>query len=388
MSHKLTIELLQGDQIPGIASDWDLLYRADTRSNVFLSRKFLEPILLSDANTHLLTVRRGPTLVGLLPILVTTVWDRSREVFRTDLKMAGTVGWADYNGFLLNEDLAADVLTSIAGYLQAQNWGRIRFKNLRMDREHQSHFFSQFSDRTFGVSMQKRVINDGATNNLLCPAISLPSDFDTYLDGLSKNTRQKLRRFLRKVADGEFVVRTGTPEDLPQFQSLWMKQWPRKSSLEKRAAKYASILATGFEEDALQMSVLEDVAGTTLGIVASFDDPERRAVRFFVSARDPAATSAPVNLILHADAIRRAIERGYHTYDFLRGDEPYKFSLGAKSVEISYPVLRRRSIVPDSKFLSKLSTASLVETLSSLMDREEFERATSASKQLSDLWKQ
>src|SRR2546428_616592 len=47
------------------------------------------------------------------------------------------------------------------------------------------------------------------------------------------------------------------------------------------------------------------------------------------AAYDPALAGLSVGIVAHANAIRSAIADGLHTYDLLRGDEPYKYDLGA-----------------------------------------------------------
>jgi hypothetical protein len=48
---------------------------------------------------------------------------------------------------------------------------------------------------------------------------------------------------------------------------------------------------------------------------------------------------------LNLAAIRRAIERGYRAFDFLRGDESYKARLGARPrPTIEYRVVPRRPV--------------------------------------------
>ena len=53
-------------------------------------------------------------------------------------------------------------------------------------------------------------------------------------------------------------------------------------------------------------------------------------IALYNAAYDPGLESLSVGIISHAWAIREAIARGYTTYDLLRGDEPYKYDLGAR----------------------------------------------------------
>jgi CelD/BcsL family acetyltransferase involved in cellulose biosynthesis len=47
------------------------------------------------------------------------------------------------------------------------------------------------------------------------------------------------------------------------------------------------------------------------------------------AAYDPALSSLSLGIASHAFAVREAIADGFKVYDLLRGDEPYKYDLGA-----------------------------------------------------------
>src|SRR5690606_1719747 len=55
---------------------------------------------------------------------------------------------------------------------------------------------------------------------------------------------------------------------------------------------------------------------------------------FYIAGRDETFNAPPPGLILHAHSIRYAIQNGFRTYDFLRGNEPYKYSFGTEERRI------------------------------------------------------
>jgi CelD/BcsL family acetyltransferase involved in cellulose biosynthesis len=54
----------------------------------------------------------------------------------------------------------------------------------------------------------------------------------------------------------------------------------------------------------------------------------------YQSGVDPDHMSMQPGQLMNSTAIRAALESGYKTYDFLRGDEPYKAHLGAERHEM------------------------------------------------------
>lgn len=339
--------------------EWDRLYAADPEAQFFLSRPFLAPILAHAPGEHvLLTAWNNGRLVALAALYHRLVWDGSARRYRTDFLFSGTRNWADYNGFLIAPEDDIATMRGLAAFLKDQPWARLRLKNLRMGPARQTALLAAFDAADFGHRAVSKMINGGATNNLICPAIALPDRFEDYLAARSRNTRQKLRRLLRQLDGGAFNIREGAPADLPDFALMWAQLWERKKDRVKLSQTYARILSEGFEAGTLSLPVLTR-DDRPIGYLANFRDPVKKTISFFVSARDPAIRDTPIGLMMHADAIRAAIADGYRRYDMLRGDEPYKLQLGGVAEEIRYSVLRRRSRVPSGQKLSGLSAHAL-----------------------------
>ena len=108
------------------------------------------------------------------------------------------------------------------------------------------------------------------------------------------------------------------------------------------AAKYARIVRRGLDDDLVRLIILWH-ADSPIGALASFVDWEKSRLLFFVAGRDEGFRELPAGLVLHAHNIRWAIENGLQTYDFLRGNEAYKYSLGASDVRLKYQLIRTRS---------------------------------------------
>jgi CelD/BcsL family acetyltransferase involved in cellulose biosynthesis len=73
-------------------------------------------------------------------------------------------------------------------------------------------------------------------------------------------------------------------------------------------------------------------------ILLAFRDDQ--AIYSYLSAFDPKHEEFGFGRELLAQALRYAHDRGYRRWDFLRGDEPYKFSWGARVVPRCRVVIR------------------------------------------------
>jgi CelD/BcsL family acetyltransferase involved in cellulose biosynthesis len=289
--------------------------------------------------------------LGFLPLRLRTVWSQSRQRLRNEIEFAGRLFWADYGGVLCLPEHDAAVLHAFAARLKQMDWSHIFLKGFRVSERRFALFMEPFADERLIVESLTSMINQGATDNLVCPYIELPSSFEAYLgEKLSSNTRQKMRRFLRKIeSESEYRITATTAEtrarDLQLFENLWRNTWGSRKGTEtdRLARKYRLIVERGMEGDMVYMPILWR-GETAIGALASFVDWSRSRLLFFVAGRNDGFHDLPVGLVLHAHNIRWAIENGIRTYDFLRGDEAYKRSLGAAaSVRLQYPLIRTKS---------------------------------------------
>ena len=77
--------------------------------------------------------------------------------------------------------------------------------------------------------------------------------------------------------------------------------------------------------------------------LATLMEPRKRTFSFYMTGRDETFEGPPAGVLLHAYSIRHAIACGFVEYDFLRGNEPYKYSFGRKERKIYSIVLETKS---------------------------------------------
>ncbi len=338
---------------------WDTIYQSDPEAQFFLSWQWLAGALESYPGEWLVLVARGAdsTYRGFLPLRRKTIWSKSRQQLRNELQFAGRLFWADYGGVLCLPEHEEAVLNAFAVYLKQLHWSHFYLKGFRISDRRFELFMAPFADERFIVEPMTSTINDGETDNLVSPHIDLPDTFDAYLaEKLSSNTRQKLRRFLRKLeVSTEYQLTTTNAatqvRDVQILETLWgkLRREQKGANTQRLATKYGMIVQRGLEDKTCHLLILW-YRDTPLGVLASFVDWDKSRLLFFVSGRDEDFRELPVGLILHACNVRWAIEHGIRTYDFLRGNEPYKYSLGATDMRLRYPLVRTQSGVnPNGK---------------------------------------
>ena len=77
--------------------------------------------------------------------------------------------------------------------------------------------------------------------------------------------------------------------------------------------------------------------------LATLVEPRKRTFSFYMTGRDETFEGPPAGVILHAFSIRHAIAHGFSEYDFLRGNEPYKYSFGCAERKICCTVLETKN---------------------------------------------
>jgi hypothetical protein len=179
-------------------------------------------------------------------------------------------------------------------------------------------------------------------DNSICPFTPLPADWDSYLESrLSANTRQKVRRVLRQVEKSDELRITHADKDtferdLEILLRFWTERWGSQKGLRLNSILKNNrlMLRHCFADGALFLPILWQ-GERPVGALAILVDARKKSFLFHMAGRDQTFESPPPGLVLHAHSIRHAIENGFVTYDFLRGNEPYKYSFGAEERRIT-----------------------------------------------------
>ena len=199
----------------------------------------------------------------------------------------------------------------------------------------------------------RRETGEGWTLNVeredVCPVVTLPVDatFETYLDGLGKKERHEIRRKVRR-AEGAGEVRLDRSDDpladLDAFIDLHQRRWGADGLFPPTPGGDASrrfvrrLFELGASEGYLHLSFLT-VAGRRIAAGIHLEDPA--GVYYYNAGVDPDARELSPGVVLVARFVADAIGRGHRRFDFLRGDEPYKYEWGAVDEPIQRLLVRR-----------------------------------------------
>jgi CelD/BcsL family acetyltransferase involved in cellulose biosynthesis len=328
------------EDFESLRSNWDAVYEADPEAQFFLSWTWLSQWLSAvEHRWFILAAKPSPNApyVAFFPLRLRTKLKHGSG-FYNEIGMVNS--GVDYTGLICPPDSQYKAIPALARFLKTLNWTRIRLENIRISDERLRLLLAHFPPRAFNLAKAERINAADNVNNCICPQVNLPGDWDSYLNSLSANTRQKIRRFLRMVeSDRAYRIthaRSDTVErDVGTLLEFWGARWGSRKGdrLSVMLQSNRTMLLRCFRNGSLLLPVLW-CEETPLGALAILVDRQKASFLFFIGGRDDTVQSPPPGLVLHAYSIRHAIAGGFRIYDFLRGNEAYKYSFGARERRI------------------------------------------------------
>jgi CelD/BcsL family acetyltransferase involved in cellulose biosynthesis len=314
----------------GLYSDWAELHQKQASRPPFSHPAWFGTWLNhfgEGVSPLLLAVRRDDRLIGVVPLVFGG----------RDATLLGDSNVFDYAGVCMEGGEEAAVIASALEWLMADFcqslsvWGVREASTLGLA--------LAAAGRRFGwnVSCEEEAVS---------PVAELPDDWDAYLAGLRKKDRHELRRKLRNLeaaANVELVESTsaaGVERAVDQLLVMMRASREDKSEFLTPAMEaFFRELGPAFARLGLVRLSTLLLDGAAAATVFAFED--EHTVYLYNSGYDPEYAGLAVGLLSKALVLRNAVESGKTAFDFLRGDERYKFHLGGEGRLVERFVLRR-----------------------------------------------
>lgn len=182
----------------------------------------------------------------------------------------------------------------------------------------------------------------------VCPVILLTGDFESYLANIDKKQRHEIRRKMRKAeGNGATLEVIGREHDLTaavdDFLRLLQSSMQEKQDwlTVGRRALFHAVAQAALEADILQLMFMR-VDGQRYSALFNFVYNGRTWV--YNSGIDTSEhDNLSLGVVLSAYAIEYAAEHGFTEFDFLRGNETYKYRFGAADTQIYRIEIERAS---------------------------------------------
>lgn len=241
----------------------------------------------------------------------------------------------DYLDVIVDADCIDPVLDQFAQFL-AQNrdaYDSLDYCNIPEDSPTTTRFPYFLQQYGFDVTLEQQDV---------CPIIRLPDDWEVFLSGMNKKYRHEIRRKLRRTEGAPETVNWYVVDpshdltvEIERFLGLMANSDPQKHAFlqdDKNVAFFKTLIPVLFARGWVQLSFLtvnDEVAATYL----NFDYGNHILV--YNSGLNPETYGhLSPGIVLLAYLIMDAIDKGRDVFDFLRGDEVYKYRMGGVDTRV------------------------------------------------------
>lgn len=304
---------------------WNKVLRESEDNTVFLTwEKMASSVLNFDENKTLnvLCATQNDKLVGIAPLR------KSRRSINGLLKYTVieplAEGNTDYSGLVLAKHEAECLQFFLTHLFDQNDWDLMYLSQVPQN----SHLFNLLAKHR--CSLPEFTLEEGA----ICPYLTLPFSKQGLMKSLSSNFRRNLKKRMRKLEKDYGKVELKEYRELGSldttmqiFFDLHQKRWGSKG--EKGTFKNLAVRDTFLtkaklfaEKDWLRLYFL---TVNDKPIAAKYCFKYKQKLYGSLSGFDPSYSSYGVGNVLMLKVLERCIDQGIREYDFMQGDELYKF---------------------------------------------------------------
>lgn len=314
-----------------LAGEWQNLMGRAVTAPIFMTPEYQktwwEHLGVGDLNILAVREPESQQLIGLAPLLIDN----------GEIRFVGCVDVSDYLDFLIDADYQPQVYQAIVDYLAtelAPEWQSAYFCSLAFEHSPTPNALLELTQgKGWSVQSEKEEV---------CPVITLAESWETYLAGIDKKQRHEIRRKLRRAEAAADVrwyainsTETLTDEAISTFIELHRKSAPDKDEFwTLPMLDFFRALTWKMAEAGWLKLYFVEIDGVAASALLCFDYNNEILVYNSGFDMDQFAALSPGNIIV-SYSIQHAIELGRARYDFLRGDEIYKFRFGAIAEDVT-----------------------------------------------------
>lgn len=307
-----------------LSAEWhDLLQRASI-NHIFMTPEFLESWwqTLGEGELQIITFRDEiGKLIGIAPLYQFTNAEKKLQ-----LSFIGCVNVSDYLDFIVDKNHVDAIYGEVTKLLQNHSATQFFFCSIPQNSPTLTLLSTSLNSLQMTVSQ---------TQQDVCPILQLPNTWDEYLASIGKKQRHEIKRKAEKL----FAETSATFEEvdtaeniepaIDDFIHLHQASSVNKKSFwdEKHIQFFHAFVKRAAEQKWLRLSFLK-IDGQRVAAMLGFS----YANSFFLYNSGFNAEQYKqygVGSVLTAHTIQQTIERHEQRYDFLRGDEEYKFRFRA-----------------------------------------------------------
>ncbi len=322
---------VQQESFDSIWERWENLLPSSATNTVFVTpwwQKIWWDNFGEGNESLIFSVSDGSELLGIAPL-------------QTDqngvLTFLGDKNLFDYFDFLVPRDSGERFYAALIDHLSGLTWDTLDLPSLPTGSPTLEYIPAIARDRGWDVEVETEETT---------PKTELPSDWDEFLLGLRKKDRHELRRKIRRLdresenrqydaADGDSLE-----DSMREFFALLRASRDDKNEFltPERENFFLDIARELASRDQFRLYFLE-VGGENVAACICFD--YGGDFLLYNSGYEPGYSRLSVGLINKAFSIRTAIEENRREFNFLKGNERYKYNLGGRDEAVFHVSVNR-----------------------------------------------
>ncbi|MBE0680400.1 MAG: GNAT family N-acetyltransferase [Anaerolineales bacterium] len=285
-----------------------------------------------DAQLVLVSAREGDKLIGIAPLFI------AEYEGKPALLLIGSIEISDYLDLIVRLDDHARFIAGLLDFLAssfADNWSSLDWYNLPDSSPTLAALKMEAESR--GWTHHEEIYRP-------TPRIALNGDFEEYLSRVEKKQRHEIRRKLRRAEESGrgvrwFISDMADPEaEIDSFLGLMEHDQGKAGFLhEPMRAQMRAVIRAAHENGWLWLAFLE-ADGQRIAASLNFDYGNK--LWGYNAGVNRAFMDLSPGWVLLTFILQWCCENGRIEFDFMRGDEEYKYRFGA----VNKYVMRARLI--------------------------------------------
>ncbi|MBX3036003.1 MAG: GNAT family N-acetyltransferase [Anaerolineales bacterium] len=281
-----------------------------------------------DAKLLLVTARENNQLIGIAPLFIATYENEPA------LLLNGSIEISDYLDVIVKKDDHAKFISGLLDFLASKltgageprpyDWKKIDWYNLP-------------DDSPTLLALKEEATKRGWTHHeevyRPTPRIALNGSFDDYLARIEKKQRHEIRRKMRRAAESELNVKfvlVGQDADIEKEINTFfelMIQDPNKAEFLHPAMReqMTAVLHEAYKNNYLWLGFLE-IDGVKTAASLNFDYENK--LWGYNSGVSRSHMDLSPGWVLLSHTIQWCCDNRRYEFDFMRGDEDYKYRFG------------------------------------------------------------
>jgi len=296
--------------------------------------------LRQSAELVLVSAAENDQLIGVAPLFITEYEGQQA------LMLVGSIEISDYLDLIVREQDLSRFLSGLLDFLASSeeragsphpyNWSAIDWYNIPDTSPTRAALSAEFEKR--GWSYHAEIYRP-------TPRIALNGSFEEYLARIDKKQRHEIRRKMRRAAESDLNVRfmivdenADIESEINDFFHLMTQDSGKAGFLTPLMREQLTVtIRTAFEQGYLWLAFLE-IDGVKVAASLNFDYKNKLWGYNSGVSREHMELSPGWVLLGHT--IQWCCENNRYEFDFMRGDEEYKYRFGG----VNRYVMRERVI--------------------------------------------